>query len=145
MDRKDLIRLGTQFFADNPAIPDGEGGGNPKEEKEDLRLKNAAIESRTSLLKELGLTNPDDVDKLKEYIKSKKTAARVSELTDVRIRDVRLETPACITLHGKNDKIRTVPLMKQTVSLWKIILLKTVLTSVFMGIYRYSLTLAVKN
>lgn len=45
------------------------------------------------------------------------TAARVSELTDVRIHDVRLDAPASITLHGKNDKIRTVPLMKQTVSL----------------------------
>jgi site-specific recombinase XerD len=42
------------------------------------------------------------------------TAARVSELTDVRILDVRLEAPACITQKRKNGKIRTVPLMKQT-------------------------------
>jgi len=42
------------------------------------------------------------------------TAARVSELTDVRIRDVRLDFPATITLHGKGGKIRTVPIMKQT-------------------------------
>jgi len=45
------------------------------------------------------------------------TAARVSELVNVRIRDIRLETPASITLHGKNNKIRSVPLMKQTVNL----------------------------
>ncbi|MDR1536511.1 MAG: site-specific integrase [Clostridiales bacterium] len=45
------------------------------------------------------------------------TAARVSELTDVKVRDVRLEAPACITLHGKGDKIRTVPLMKQSVAI----------------------------
>lgn len=47
------------------------------------------------------------------------TAARVSELTDIRIRDVRLEFPASITLHGKGSKIRTVPIMKQTVELLK--------------------------
>ena len=45
------------------------------------------------------------------------TAARVSELADVRVRDVRLESPASITLDGKGGKIRTVPLMKQTVAI----------------------------
>lgn len=45
------------------------------------------------------------------------TAARVSELVDIRIRDVRLDAPAVITLHGKGGKIRSVPLMKQTVEL----------------------------
>ena len=45
------------------------------------------------------------------------TAARVSELVDVCIRDVRLDFPAVITLHGKGGKIRTVPIMKQTVEL----------------------------
>ena len=45
------------------------------------------------------------------------TAARVSELTDICVRDVRLDFPAVITLHGKGRKIRTVPLMKQTVEL----------------------------
>ncbi len=43
------------------------------------------------------------------------TAARVSELADIRMRDVRLDSPAAITLHGKGGKVRTVPLMKQTV------------------------------
>lgn len=47
------------------------------------------------------------------------TAARVSELVDIRIRDVRLDAPAVITLHGKGGKIRSVPLMKQTVELIK--------------------------
>lgn len=45
------------------------------------------------------------------------TAARVSELADVKVRDVRLDFPATITFHGKGDKIRSVPLMKQTVAL----------------------------
>ena len=43
------------------------------------------------------------------------TAARVSELIDIRLRDMRLDPPAVITLHGKGGKIRSVPLMKQTV------------------------------
>lgn len=47
------------------------------------------------------------------------TAARVSELVDVCVRDVRLDSPAIITLHGKGRKIRSVPLMKQTVELLK--------------------------
>lgn len=45
------------------------------------------------------------------------TAARVSELTDICMRDVRLDFPAVITLHGKGGKVRSVPLMKQTVEL----------------------------
>ena len=48
------------------------------------------------------------------------TAARVSELTDICLRDVRLEPPAVITLHGKGGKTRSVPLMKQTVALLKV-------------------------
>ena len=47
------------------------------------------------------------------------TAARVSELTNILIRDVRLDFPASITLHGKGGKIRTVPIMKETVALLK--------------------------
>ena len=42
------------------------------------------------------------------------TAARVSELVNIRLRDIRLDFPAVITLHGKGGKVRTVPLMKQT-------------------------------
>lgn len=45
------------------------------------------------------------------------TAARASELTDILVKDVRLDTPAVITLKGKGGKIRTVPLMKQTADL----------------------------
>ena len=45
------------------------------------------------------------------------TAARVSELVDICMRDVRLDFPAVITLHGKGGKSRTVPLMKQTAEL----------------------------
>jgi len=45
------------------------------------------------------------------------TGARVSELADVCIRDIRLEFPSTITLNGKGGKERTVVIMKQTVSL----------------------------
>lgn len=45
------------------------------------------------------------------------TVTRVSELVDICIRDVWLDAPAVITLHGKGGKIRSVPLMKQTVEL----------------------------
>lgn len=45
------------------------------------------------------------------------TAARVSELADACIRDVRLDVPSVVTLHGKGGKIRTVPIMKQTAAL----------------------------
>lgn len=47
------------------------------------------------------------------------TAARVSELVDVCVRDIRLDFPAVITLHGKGRKVRSVPLMKQTAELLK--------------------------
>lgn len=43
------------------------------------------------------------------------TGARVQELIDLRLGDVRLETPAMIRLTGKGRKIRLVPLMASTV------------------------------
>lgn len=42
------------------------------------------------------------------------TGARVQELCDLRIRDVRLEDPAIITLTGKGNKVRQVPIMSGT-------------------------------
>jgi site-specific recombinase XerD len=42
------------------------------------------------------------------------TGARVQELIDLRVGDVRLETPAMIRLTGKGRKIRLVPLMAST-------------------------------
>lgn len=42
------------------------------------------------------------------------TGARVQELIDLCVRDVRLETPAMIRLTGKGQKIRLVPLMAST-------------------------------
>jgi len=47
------------------------------------------------------------------------TGARVQELIDLNVRDLRLEAPAQVRLTGKGRKIRSVPLMKQTVSLLK--------------------------
>jgi integrase/recombinase XerD len=48
------------------------------------------------------------------------TAARVQELCDLRLRDLRLYNPAIVTLTGKGSKSRNVPIMVNTVSLLKI-------------------------
>lgn len=45
------------------------------------------------------------------------TGARVQELCDVRVRDVRLGKSPQVTLHGKGSKVRTVPLMAPTAEL----------------------------
>lgn len=45
------------------------------------------------------------------------SGARVQELIDLRVRDIRLDAPATVTLNGKGRKSRVVPLMKQTVDL----------------------------
>jgi integrase/recombinase XerD len=45
------------------------------------------------------------------------TGARVQELIDTRICDVNLQTPAVITLTGKGNKTRRVPIMKNAASL----------------------------
>jgi len=42
------------------------------------------------------------------------SGARVQELADIRIKDIRLESPALVVLHGKGDKYREVPLMHGT-------------------------------
>lgn len=45
------------------------------------------------------------------------TGARVQELISLTIRDVRLDKPAVVTLHGKGGKTRSVPIMGNTVEL----------------------------
>lgn len=47
------------------------------------------------------------------------TGARVQEVIDITIRDVRLESPAVITLTGKGNKKRCVPIMSKTLLLLK--------------------------
>lgn len=47
------------------------------------------------------------------------TGARVQELVDIKIGDVILDTPAVITLTGKGNKSRRVPLMQNTISILK--------------------------
>jgi site-specific recombinase XerD len=42
------------------------------------------------------------------------TGARVQELIDLRVEDVRLDTPAMVRLMGKGRKVRLVPLMAST-------------------------------
>jgi len=45
------------------------------------------------------------------------TGARAQELADLTVRNVRLSTPAIISITGKGNKTRHVPIMKQTESL----------------------------
>jgi len=47
------------------------------------------------------------------------SAARVQELADLCVRDVRLENPVTVTLRGKGRKTRIVPLTSKTVSIIK--------------------------
>lgn len=42
------------------------------------------------------------------------TGSRVQELINIRVKDVRLSSPAVIRLHGKGNKIRQVPIMTKT-------------------------------
>ena len=44
-------------------------------------------------------------------------AARVQEICDLRVRDVRLDQPATVMLHGKGRKSRIVPISAKTVSI----------------------------
>jgi site-specific recombinase XerD len=45
------------------------------------------------------------------------SAARVQEMCDLRVRDVRLEQPATVTLHGKGRKTRIIPITTKTASI----------------------------
>lgn len=45
------------------------------------------------------------------------SGARVQELTDLKLKDVRLTNPAIVTLTGKGRKARQIPLMKDTCKL----------------------------
>ena len=47
------------------------------------------------------------------------TAARVQEICDLKVRDIRLESPSLIRLTGKGCKSRNVPILGNTVSLLK--------------------------
>lgn len=47
------------------------------------------------------------------------TGARVQELLDLRVRDIRLEPPPLLTLTGKGNKARQIPLMSPTTRLLK--------------------------
>lgn len=45
------------------------------------------------------------------------SGARVQELIDIRVGDINLQDPAVITITGKGNKIRKIPIMKNTASL----------------------------
>lgn len=45
------------------------------------------------------------------------SAARVQEMLDLRLKDIRLDPPESITVCGKGKKVRTIPIMRATASL----------------------------
>lgn len=47
------------------------------------------------------------------------TGARVQEIADLKVTDIRIKTPSTIRLTGKGNKARIIPLMPQTISLLK--------------------------
>lgn len=53
------------------------------------------------------------------------TGARVQELVDLKVRDVRLDPPPILTLTGKGRKTRQVPLMSNTESLLRQYMIET--------------------
>lgn len=63
------------------------------------------------------------------------SGARVQELIDLRVCDVKLEEPALITLTGKGSKTRRIPIMKNTASLLKNYLLENDLNKEFKNEY----------
>ena len=57
------------------------------------------------------------------------SAARVQELIDLDVRDIRSSSPAVLTLTGKGRKTRQIPLMKETAELMKQYMLENKLNS----------------
>lgn len=57
------------------------------------------------------------------------SAARVQEICDLTVRDVRLQKPYCVTLCGKGEKTRTVPIMQKTAEYLAAYLAENKLTS----------------
>jgi site-specific recombinase XerD len=63
------------------------------------------------------------------------TGARVQELIDLKVCDVTLQTPAIITLTGKGNKTRRVPIMKTTASLLQSYILENKLNEPWKNTY----------
>lgn len=53
------------------------------------------------------------------------TGARIQELIDLKVKDIRIDAPSTVTLHGKGDKYRQVPIMNNTKNLLKEYMEKT--------------------
>jgi len=50
------------------------------------------------------------------------SAARVQEICDLRVRDLRFERPATVTLHGKGRKTRIIPITTKTAAIMEVYL-----------------------
>jgi len=71
------------------------------------------------LLKQPDLSNEKSLRDLLLMAVLYDTAARVQEVVNIKLKNIRLSDPAVITLHGKGDKTRQVPIMGKTKELLK--------------------------
>ena len=87
-------------------------------------IQHLATEQVTFLLKQPDMQTPSGRRDVTLLSLLYDTGARVQEICDLRVRDVRLEHPALVTLTGKGRKTRHVPLLTNTANLLKAYMLE---------------------
>ena len=68
----------------------------------------------------LSMPDPSSINGLRDLVLLAllyDSAARVQEIIDMKVKDLRLEKPAVVTLHGKGKKTRNVPITEKTKNL----------------------------
>ena len=89
----------------------------PQQRQESPEVGYLRVEDLASILDQPDLTTPQGRRHAVLLSVLYDTGARVQELIDLSVRDVRLDVPAQVRLTGKGKKIRNVPLMAGTVRL----------------------------
>ncbi|MGP4074016.1 tyrosine-type recombinase/integrase [Piscibacillus sp. B03] len=88
--------------------------GIPFKKREQKTVEFLSQECLKSILKQPDTSRKKDRRDLALMATLYDTGARVQELIDIKIRDVRLTKPATIILTGKGNKRRSVPIMEKT-------------------------------
>ena len=83
-----------------------------------------SIEAITAIVEQTDMSSPLGLRDRTLLIMLYDTAARVSELTGIKLKDLRFGKKPTVMLHGKNGKIRQVPLADRTVQYLKKYLLE---------------------
>lgn len=73
-----------------------------------------SLDSVKLLLEQPDLSKPEEYRDLAIMTLMYDTGARVQEIIDLTVGDIRTVSPPTVTLHGKGDKTRCVPIMKET-------------------------------